>query len=130
MMAQVIIALGSNIEPVKHIEAALQLIEAQFNLLATSRFIETEPIGNKNQAAFLNGAVLISSEVDELELKNSLNKIEARLGRDRTQPKTGPRTIDLDIIAWDENITDPDVYERDFLKQAILELRPEFHEKF
>jgi 2-amino-4-hydroxy-6-hydroxymethyldihydropteridine diphosphokinase len=57
------------------------------------------------------------------DFKNYLKKLEDRLMRDRTTPKFGPRTIDLDIVLWDGEILDPDYHSRDFLKTVVEEIR-------
>ena len=121
-----VIGIGSNIQPDKNISEVISIIEDRFTLLKKSQFIETRAIGYKKQPDFINGAILISTELSRQELKKSLLKIESELGRIRTPNKYGPRTIDLDIVIWNEDVVDNDVFERDFLKDAVLELLPEF----
>lgn len=122
---EVIIGVGSNIDPQINIDKAKQLIAQNHNLLKASSFIETKPIGCKNQDNFLNGAFLIETEMDTLSLKSWLKTLETQLGRVKTENKNGPRTIDLDIIVWNREIVDSEVYERDFLINSIKELIPE-----
>jgi len=57
-------------------------------------------------------------------LKRRLREIESGLGRVRTANKNGPRTIDLDILVWNGEVVDADVYERGFLRDSIIELLP------
>ncbi len=59
-------------------------------------------------------------------MKTRLREIESGLGRVRTGNKNGPRTIDLDILVWNGEVVDDDVYEREFLKTSIRELLPGF----
>jgi len=120
----VIVGLGSNINPLANIEKAIAKIKARFSAIACSPLVKTEPIGFKAQAHFQNGAVRFKTDLSASELKDWLLGVETALGRVRTQNKNGPRTIDLDILVWNGKIVDEDVEERDFLKNAIETLQP------
>ena len=120
-----VLGLGSNIDPEENTQKAIELIRAVFGLIKISSFVRTEPVGFKEQAPFLNGAVLIETELDAASLKARLREIEAELGRVRAENKNGPRTIDLDILVWNDEVVDDDVYERGFLRDSIKELIPE-----
>lgn len=120
----VIIGLGSNIEPEYHIRKAIDLIGKNFSILSRSTIMETEPIGYKNQPNFLNGVVMIQTEMRYQELHRWLVNLENKLKRVRTSNKYGPRTIDLDILVWNKRILDPNIYKRPFLYQAIEEVSP------
>jgi len=124
---EVVIGVGSNIDPENNIKVAKQTIAQSHNLIKTSSFIETQPIGCDNQNNFLNGAFLIKTEMDTLTLKSWLKNLEAKLGRVKTENKNGPRTIDLDIIVWNGEVVDNEVYEREFLLNSINELLPELN---
>ena len=128
-MNRAIIGVGSNIDPEKHIREARKLIADKFTLLRESEFIETAPIGYTNQANFINGAYLIQTPIEMPAVKRRLHIIEQALGRVRTENKFGPRIIDLDIVVWNNEIVDDDVYERDFLKTSVLELIPTLKSK-
>ena len=117
--------MGSNIDPEKNIKKAQEAIASEFNLIQASTFIKTEPVEFKEQPMFVNGAVLIETVIDYRELKARLNDLETKLGRVRTENKNGPRTIDLDILVWNEDIVDKYVYEREFLAESVKELLPE-----
>lgn len=121
-----VLGLGSNIDPEKNTQKAADIIRAEFRLVKISTFVRTEPVGFKEQAPFLNGALLIETELDAASLKARLKEIEIALGRVRTENKNGPRTIDLDILVWNGEVVDDDVYEREFLKSSIKELLPGF----
>ena len=122
---EVVIGVGSNIDPENNIKEAKKAVELTHDLIKTSSFIETEPIGCKNQNNFLNGAFLIETEMDTLTLKSWLKNLEEKLGRVKSENKNGPRTIDLDIIIWNREVVDNEVYEREFLLNSINELLPE-----
>lgn len=125
-MNRVIVGAGSNINPQKNIALAQKKLSCHTSLINVSTFVRTKPIGYKNQSEFYNGAFLIKTERKYNELKALLKGIENELGRKRTGNINGPRTIDLDILIWNDEIIDRDVYERDFLQNAIRELLPGF----
>lgn len=117
--------MGSNIEPEYHIPYALKAIDARYSILAMSEFIYTEPLLYTDQEEFLNGSVMIETTLSQEELIAGLKEIEDEMQRDRTMFKNGPRKIDLDLIVYEGEIVDDDVYKRDFLKNSVLELLPE-----
>jgi 2-amino-4-hydroxy-6-hydroxymethyldihydropteridine diphosphokinase len=125
MMNTVIIGLGSNIEADQNIAQAKSLLNEQFKGLKESQFIQTKPIGYLAQDDFLNGAVLVETPLNLEQVKGILQEMEKQLGREDSSVKYGPRTIDLDIIVWNNQVIDADFYEREFLKMAVLELLPE-----
>ena len=122
---KVVIGVGSNIDPGNNIKIAEQNIGANHKFIKRSSFIETEPIGYKEQDNFLNGAFLIETEMGLSELKSWLKDLEKQLGRTKTENRYGPRTIDLDIIVWNGKIVDDEVYERAFLLDSVRELLPD-----
>lgn len=117
-----IIGIGSNIEAEAHIPRAIELIGRDCTILKISTMMKTKPIGYTNQDYFTNGAVKIETNWSRRELNLYLKKIEDQLGRDRTQIKFGPRTIDLDLMIWNGQVVDKDYYTRDFLRQSAAEL--------
>ena len=122
---EVVIGIGSNIDPKFHLDWAINELRKQFIILKQSSWLQTQPIGIKEQPEFLNGALLLLTEMDQLKLKYKLRSIEDKLGRDRNQPKFGPRVIDLDIVVWNGEIVDDDYHKRDFLRNCIQEILPE-----
>ncbi|MBI3616843.1 MAG: 2-amino-4-hydroxy-6-hydroxymethyldihydropteridine diphosphokinase [Candidatus Omnitrophica bacterium] len=123
-MNQAIIAAGSNIEPDKNIARVREILAKNFGVVAETDFVSTKPVGYTQQPDFLNGAVLIRTDLKLEPLRQHLKKIEDTLGRRRTILKFGPRTVDLDIVVWNGKLLAPDFYERDYLKKAVLELMP------
>lgn len=123
-MNRVVIGLGSNINPHKNIAKALEVLEKNFHLLAKSRFVETEPVGFSADTNFINGAVLIQTPLELEELRDQLHSLERDLGRKESEKKFASRTIDLDVVVFNGEIIDSDIYKRDFLKKAVLELLP------
>jgi len=121
-MNDCIIGIGSNINPENNIPESLALLEQHAEIIAVSSWVKTAPIGITNQNDFINGAVRIRTALSKDDLFICLKKIEDKLGRDRSLPKFGPRTIDLDIVVWNKIIIDNDYYTRDFMKNAVNEL--------
>jgi 2-amino-4-hydroxy-6-hydroxymethyldihydropteridine diphosphokinase len=118
----VIIGIGSNIRPEENIPLALELLAEKVTVEKLSTLVRTKPIGISDQPDFTNGAVKITTHLSREELQLFLKMVEDRTGRDRSQPRYGPRTIDLDIVIWNGEIVDPDYYTRDFLHISIEEI--------
>lgn len=97
----------------------------------TSSFIITEPWGNENQDEFLNGALEVKTYLTPRELMKELLRIESELGRVR-EIKWGPRIIDLDIILFDDIVSNdefviiphPFMHLRDFVLKPLNEIAP------
>ena len=121
-MNDCIIGIGSNIDPENNIQKSLTFLEQEVEIIAISSWVKTAPIGIINQNDFINGAVRIRTTLSQDNLINYLKKLENKLGRDRSLPKFGPRTIDLDIVIWNNIILDKDYYTRNFIKNAVDEL--------
>lgn len=124
-MNEVVISVGSNINPELNVELAKEALNKAGILLKASQFYLTKPVGFTEQADFLNGAFLIQTEDSREILNRQLKQIEIAQGRVKTENKNGPRSIDLDIVVWNRKIIDPDFYERDFIKKTVLELIPD-----
>lgn len=100
-------------------------------LVATSALIETAPWGLEEQPAFLNGAVLIETELQPDELLAGTRAVEAALGRTR-DIRWGPRTLDIDVL-WSQGLVvespdlqlpHPRLTQREFALVPLLELVP------
>lgn len=122
----VVISLGSNINPELNIMRAKQEIDKICKVFKESHLTNTQPLLYIDQPDFLNGALLVKTELDFVTLKQKLKGIEIKLGRTKGTNRNGPRIIDLDILIYDGTITDHDIFERDFLKESVLELLPDF----
>jgi len=124
-MNTAVVGLGSNINPIENIDRAKKLISQEHQLIAESPLIQTAPIGIKGQDKFLNGALLVKTELDYPTFNQCLKEIETFLGREKTSVKSGPRTIDLDIIVWNGKVIHRDFQHRDFVRKSVLELIPD-----
>ena len=125
MPHEVVIGLGSNIDPEANLEQAVQELKSRFKVSKRSQWTRTKPIGIQDQPDFYNGALLMETELEQQSLKKELKRIEDILGRDRSLPRFGPRTIDLDILIWNKKVVDEDYYERDFLRKGVEEIIPD-----
>ena len=126
---EVVIALGSNIEPEENLELAVVALKSKFKVSKRSRWIQTKPIGILDQPDFFNGVLIMVTELGIESLKQELKSIEDLMGRDRSKPKFGPRIIDLDILIWNGKVIDKDYYDRDFLRKGVEEILPDFESK-
>lgn len=121
-MNSCIIGIGSNIDAEANISKMLEILKTRVNVIQVSTFLKTKPIGIIDQADFTNGAVKVETELNQKNLNLLCKNIEDEMGRDRSNPKFGPRCIDLDIAVWNGEIVDEDYYIRDFLKKSVDEL--------
>jgi len=113
---------------------ALDLLAAEpgVELRALSSLRETEPVGYLDQPRFLNGAAELVTTLSPRELLDRMLAVERALGRERTGPRFGPRTIDLDLLLYgDERIDEPGLqvphprlHERRFALEPLAELDP------
>ena len=111
----------------KHIQQQIGNIELE------SSIYETAPWGQTNQPDFLNQALLINTQLNADEVMNQLLAIENLMGRIRTI-KLGPRTIDLDIIYYNNevistnliSIPHPKLAERKFVLEPLFEIAPNY----
>ena len=101
-------------------------------VLARSATYRTAPVGGPEQPDYLNAAVLLEVALEPLALLRRLQAIEHGHGRVRTV-RWGPRTLDLDVLLWDERAIDepaltvphPRLVERRFALEPLLEVLPE-----
>lgn len=121
-MNSCIVGIGSNIDPEENIRRILEILSQEVRVVQVSGFVETAPMGMTDQPDFINGAAKLETSMEMEDFRRYLKKLEDRLGRDRSQPKFGPRCIDLDILIWNEKIVDPDYYSRSFLRDSAAEL--------
>lgn len=133
-MAKVFVGVGSNIDPEKNIIATIKLLKASVTIIGLSTFFRTPPFGDPGAPDFINGEVMIETDIAPINLKfDVLRGIENSLGRVRTEKKCSPRTIDLDIMVYGNAIfnepnlviPDPEIFTRAFIATPIAELDPD-----
>jgi 2-amino-4-hydroxy-6-hydroxymethyldihydropteridine diphosphokinase len=129
------VGLGANLGSRREtLEEALRLLEdiEGVAVVARSTLRETDPMGVVDQPRFLNGAVALDTELAPEELLEALLAIERRLGRIRHGTRWGPRTIDLDLLLYGDQVVDepgldvphPRLRERRFALEPLAELDP------
>jgi 2-amino-4-hydroxy-6-hydroxymethyldihydropteridine diphosphokinase len=131
------IGLGANLgDRELTIRRAIEAIDDEAShsaLLLLSTLRETDPVGFEDQPRFLNGVAKIATTARARDLLDYLLDLELRLGRDRTSgPPGGPRTIDLDLLLYGNEIIDepglrvphPRLHERKFVLEPLAELAP------
>lgn len=121
-MHSAILILGSNIDPEKNILIGFKKLADRFRIEKTSQIFETAAEGNEGPN-FLNAAIKIHTMFDLNKLKyEHLRCIEDEMGRVRTSDKNAPRTFDVDILIYDEQIIDNSLWERLYLAAPLFEL--------
>ncbi|MEA3336169.1 MAG: 2-amino-4-hydroxy-6-hydroxymethyldihydropteridine diphosphokinase [Chloroflexota bacterium] len=99
------LSLGSNIDKEDNLVDAVDLLAKHGRLLAVSPVYETEAVGNPDDPTFFNAAVMLLTPLSAAQLKETvLRKIEAQLGRRRHDDPNAPRTIDLDISLFNNEV--------------------------
>ncbi|NOY72065.1 MAG: 2-amino-4-hydroxy-6-hydroxymethyldihydropteridine diphosphokinase [Gammaproteobacteria bacterium] len=104
-MAQIYISVGSNVNPEQSIRQGMLALTDQFGSVAVSQIYESEAIGFVG-ANFLNFVVAAVVSSKPLEVASVLRKMEEELGRCRQAPRLSSRTLDLDLLLYDQNILD------------------------
>ena len=132
-MTAVYLGFGSNMgDRETNIRQALDLLQAgDFRVLRVSGLYETEPIGLREQAWFLNQAAEFETELTPWEVLQRIQSVEKSLGRKR-EIVNGPRTIDIDILLFGDavmktselTIPHPRYRERRFVLEPLFELNP------
>jgi len=131
-MAEAWIGLGSNLGNRRaHMRGALRELAHLGRLRAVSPLYETEPVGLREQPAFLNAAACLETELGAGELLDALLEIEARHGRVRGV-RNAPRTLDLDLLFYDDavirepglEVPHPRLHERRFVLEPLCAAAP------
>lgn len=129
------LSLGSNIEPEQNMHSAVVRLGQFGRVRATSTVWQTAPIGFADQPDFLNAVVLLETPLSAQALREqAITRIEQELGRLRTENKNAPRTIDIDIILFNDDvltigqrrIPDPGVLDRPFVAIPLAEIAPDY----
>jgi 2-amino-4-hydroxy-6-hydroxymethyldihydropteridine diphosphokinase len=131
----VYVGLGSNQDnPRAQLRRATQSLMslAAPDSLRASRLYRSAPLGPAGQPDYLNAVVSFFTQAAPRSLLSSLQSLEAKQGRRRTV-RWGPRTLDLDILLYDQHVLDepdlqiphPRIAERMFVLQPLQDLDPE-----
>lgn len=100
-MARVYLSLGSNLEPARYLRAALDELRARFGALTVSPAYRSKSVGFDG-ADFVNLAVGMDTDLSPDALNVWLHALEDRHGRRRDVPRYSDRTLDVDIVLYDD----------------------------
>jgi 2-amino-4-hydroxy-6-hydroxymethyldihydropteridine diphosphokinase len=133
-MARVFIGMGSNLgDRAVQIRKAVESIGMMpaTEIVRMSSIYETSPVGIPDQPRFLNAVIEVSTRLVPRDVLKEVRKIEKELGRTEYR-RWGPRTIDLDILLYDNDVIisdeltvpHPRMTERKFVLVPLAELDP------
>lgn len=106
-MPRIYISIGSNIDPERNVAEAVRALREHFAEIVVSPVYESEAVGFSG-SNFLNLVVGASTHYDVLEVNRLLHKIEDDYGRDRTGQRFSSRTLDLDLLLYDDLVLHQD----------------------
>ena len=130
------IGVGSNMgDRQANIDAALRSLGgvAGIDVVAVSSVQPSRPVGGPSgQRDYFNAVVAIRTTLDPRALLDTLRRIEQQLGRRRIE-RWGPRTIDLDLLLYDQEMIDeedlvvphPRMHQRRFVMEPLAEIAPD-----
>ena len=130
------IAIGSNLaSPLEQVNAAVQALGEipQSRIVAVSSFYRTPPLGPQDQPDYLNAAVVLDTALDAETLLDNTQRIELQQGRVRKAERWGPRTLDLDIMLFGNEVINTsrltvphyDMKNRGFMLWPLFEVAPD-----
>ena len=130
-MPQVYVAVGSNVEPERHLGVAVAEIERLFGPIHSSAWYRNAAAGFSG-ADFINFVVSFETDLPAREVRARLQRIEEACGRPRNAPKWAPRAIDLDILLYGDQVSDepglvlprPDLLRRAYMLGPLADLAP------
>ncbi|MDM8557344.1 2-amino-4-hydroxy-6-hydroxymethyldihydropteridine diphosphokinase [Candidatus Parabeggiatoa sp. HSG14] len=121
-MARIYVSIGSNIEPLRYIRASLFDIEQHYGTLMLSSIYESKAIGFRGDN-FYNLIAAFDTDMDVHTVAHTLRTIEKNNGRQRTDNRFSARTLDLDILLYDDLIlkdNEIEVPREEILKYAFV----------
>lgn len=136
LVSDIFIGLGSNLsEPTQQLTSALSAIDelADTKIVKCSSLYSSKPMGPQDQPDYVNAVAQLQSGLAPLNLLSALQKIEYSHGRTRDGQRWTARTLDLDILLYDDKIISlPDLIvphagmkEREFVLYPLFEIAPE-----
>jgi 2-amino-4-hydroxy-6-hydroxymethyldihydropteridine diphosphokinase len=136
-MADALLGLGGNVGEVRAtLDKAVALLAGDKDIILRARSSDyaTPPWGVTDQPPFINLAIAVETTLPPRALLDRALKVERALGRDRArETRWGPRTIDIDLIAYDDLVCDepglilphPRLFERAFVLVPLAEIAPD-----
>jgi len=128
-MARVFISIGSNIDRAKHISAGIHALKSLYHPIVCSTIYESESVGFAGDN-FYNLVVAFDTTSSIAEVSANLRKIEDENGRKRDGPRFSSRTLDLDLLLYDNvklnsdtlTLPRPEIYENAFVLLPLSEV--------
>ncbi|MCW8844364.1 MAG: 2-amino-4-hydroxy-6-hydroxymethyldihydropteridine diphosphokinase [Gammaproteobacteria bacterium] len=128
-MPEVFVGMGSNVEPHTHFRLAMGELESRFGPVDRSSVWSTEAVGFTGDA-FLNMVLGWQTDLELQQLMQALGEVEMLCGRRRGDKRFGPRTMDLDLLLYGDEIHQkpplprPEILEYGFVLGPLAELAP------
>ena len=132
-----LLSLGSNIDAHLHLPAAAQALRVRFGDVVFSSVLRTPAIGFDGPD-FFNAAAIVPTDLDPYALDAWLHELEAQRGRDRQAPRFASRTLDIDIVFYDDLVIEPTPeshlqvprpeLQHAFVLQPLAQIAPEFRD--
>lgn len=131
-MPDVYVAAGSNVRPRQHLTRAIALLREQWPGLVVSQAWANKPVGFEGDD-FINLAVGLRTEDGLAQVLERLHAVEAACGRRRDDPKWGPRSMDLDVLLYGDQVGEfpgailprPDLVRRPYMLGPLAEIAPQ-----
>lgn len=135
-MALAYIGLGSNLDdPVSRLQQAVQALGRfpETSVEACSPLYRTAPLGYERQPDFVNAVCRLITDLTPLALLDQLQEAEKEQGRIRSKNRNGPRTLDLDLLLYNQQVMNTDrlvvpharLHERAFVLYPLHDLDPD-----
>jgi 2-amino-4-hydroxy-6-hydroxymethyldihydropteridine diphosphokinase len=124
-MSTAYLGIGSNVDAERHVRIAVEALQNAFGVVALSPVYRSQAVGFDGDD-FLNLAARVETDMAPLELREFLRQLEQAHGRDRNAPKWSDRTLDIDILLYDDLVVYDDELEiprKEILKFAHV-LKP------
>jgi 2-amino-4-hydroxy-6-hydroxymethyldihydropteridine diphosphokinase len=130
-VTKVLVAAGSNVEPLGNLRRALDVLVVHYPTLRTSRAFRNRAVGFEGED-FVNLVIALDTDEDVHTVIERLHEAEALCGRARLAPKWAPRAMDLDILLYGDRVCEepgltlprPDLVRRAYMLGPAAELEP------
>ena len=128
-MTEVFVGIGSNVEPEQHVRMAVALLRERFGKLRLSPVYRNRAVGFEGQD-FLNLVAAFDTLLGVTESGTALDEIEVRCGRQRGAARFAPRSLDLDLLLYGDELSEqpplprPEILRYDFVLKPLADLAP------
>ena len=131
-MAKIYLGLGSNVEPEKYLQLGIRELGQRFGVLEISNVYRSKAVGFAGDD-FLNLVLGFESDVSPAEIHQVIEGIHKVAGRERGEAKFSPRTLDIDLLLYDDLVIDAapihvpraDILEYSFVLCPLAEIAPD-----